>query len=268
VGTGCVSTTTRWECGNFDVDPCLDRRETSCGALECVAGSCVAPCHDEDHDMYSAEGGGNCCGLANNLACNAGIDCNDSNQYVNPGRLETCDGYNNNCDGTTDEGCDDDGDGYCDGGMPYFNNFTFFPFLTNNPCPNTTASSSLDCNDIPPGGASIHPGATENCDGIDNDCDGTIDEGYGREDCQATCTAGASGFTWLGLGGVRNCCGNDSGTPYFEANPYATTEAGRCGDTRDNDCDGDIDCADISDCASDPLCSPCTFTFTLPCSFP
>ena len=39
--------------------------------------------------------------------------------------------------------------------------------------------TSRDCNDLD---ASTHPDATENCDGRDNDCDGSIDEG-----CDTTC---------------------------------------------------------------------------------
>lgn len=79
-----------------------------------------------------------------------GNDCKDADRNINPGVAEICDGKDNNCNGQTDEGFDQDGDGYrtCDG----------------------------DCAD---NNASINPGATEVCDGVDNDCDGQVDEGCG-----------------------------------------------------------------------------------------
>ncbi|TXG40111.1 T9SS type B sorting domain-containing protein, partial [Seonamhaeicola maritimus] len=84
---------------------------------------------------------------------------------------ELCDGLDNNCDGTIDEGVtityylDADGDGYGD------TNDVGVESCTQ---PLGTVDNNLDCNDAD---ASINPVATEICDGLDNNCDGNIDEG-------------------------------------------------------------------------------------------
>ncbi len=103
------------------------------------------------------------------------IDCNDQNAAIYPGATEICDGVDNNCNGQTDEGVlttwykDYDNDGYSDG-------------TTQAKCGRpagyklSTELSGLngDCNE---NNASISPGATEVCDGVDNNCNGQTDDG-------------------------------------------------------------------------------------------
>jgi hypothetical protein len=85
-------------------------------------------------------------------------DCNDGAPGYSPLLAESCDNIDNNCNLLIDEGCDDDGDGYCDANMPIFG--------TPNVCP----GGGGDCYDY---SADVFPGAPEiEGDDIDNDCDG------------------------------------------------------------------------------------------------
>lgn len=78
---------------------------------------------------------------------------------------------------------DNDGDGY---GNPY---------STSAQCPTASgyASTAGDCDD---GDADSHPYASEACDGQDNDCDGTVDEG-----CPGSGSTGSGGTGSTGSGG-------------------------------------------------------------------
>ncbi|MCB9226854.1 MAG: T9SS type A sorting domain-containing protein [Chitinophagales bacterium] len=107
-------------------------------------------------------------GYANN-----DLDCNDTNIDINPNATEICDGIDNNCDGNVDEGLtmytyylDADNDGY--------GSETDSIVVCNNTAPAGYRANHLDCNDS---NGNINPNATEVCDGIDNNCDGNIDEG-------------------------------------------------------------------------------------------
>ena len=154
---------------------------------------------DADSDTYGSPS-------ASARACNAPIghvaragDCDDATASVSPAGTERCNSVDDDCDGVVDEASavdartyyrDADGDGY---GLSS---------LTSPGCsaPSGYTALSTDCDDSR---STVNPGAAELCDGLDNDCDGSTDDGViGRssacpaESCEAIATddpAAASG---------------------------------------------------------------------------
>ena len=97
-------------------------------------------------------------------------DCDDSNPSIHPAATEICDGLDNNCDGSIDEGvtntyfADYDFDGFGDASTP----------VQACSVGDGAVSNSTDCDDT---NGMTYPGAAEICDGKDNNCDLRIDEG-------------------------------------------------------------------------------------------
>jgi hypothetical protein len=174
----------------------------------------------------------------NSLASGGG-DCDDDNPLVHPNVAEECgDGIDNNCDGAIDNNgigannyyADVDGDGHGaagDGVSACVN-------------PDGYVTVSDDCDDTR---ADVHPGlGDDSCDGVDNDCDGEIDQdaswatwyydadgdGYGIDtDTQSLCT-GVDHYVQLN---------GDCDDSRIEVHPGATELC----DALDNDCDGTVD---------------------------
>ncbi|MBK9639425.1 MAG: putative metal-binding motif-containing protein [Bacteroidetes bacterium] len=198
---------------------------------------------DADGDTYGDA-------LASQSTCNGApvgyvidaTDCNDANASVNPGATEVCNGIDDDCDGSTDEGLtfltyyvDADGDGYGDASATGVSSC--------NPIVGSVTNNG-DCNDAAP---LINPGATEQCNGVDDNCDGLIDNGV----VFSTWYADADGDTYGNAAVSQSACSQPVGyvldaTDCNDANAAVNPVASEVCNGIDDDCDGLTDDADPS----------------------
>ncbi len=129
---------------------------------------------DDDLDGYGDPGDATTnCGEPSGYTDDAS-DCDDSDGTVNPSAAESCNGVDDDCDGSVDEGADDAVAWYPDADLDGYGDPAGSPVESCSE-PSGYTDDATDCDDGDPGS---NPGASELCDGVDNDCDGSVDEGH------------------------------------------------------------------------------------------
>jgi hypothetical protein len=185
-GIGCVHEAIAGCSGCIDADGDGYFNNPNCGQVDCNDGDANihpgAPelCDGKDNDCDGKvdDLGPQTCSVSNEFGVCYGLQfcLNGSWSACNaqvPAQ-EVCDGKDNDCDGIIDPensvGClnyyfDADGDGFGVDSMMA---------CLCSPTGNYSAEVGGDCNDT---NESINPIAVELCDGVDNNCNGLIDEG-------------------------------------------------------------------------------------------
>ena len=176
-------------------------------------------------------------------ACHSGTQtCSDGTEYgactgeVTP-IAEVCgDGLDNDCDGVADDGC------VCSPGsvVPCYDG----PTGTAGVGVCAEGTRICDSEGLGYGACTgeVTPIAEVCGDGLDNDCEGTADDGcVCLPGSAAACYGGPAGTDGIGVcaSGVQTC--NASGTGYGVCVGDVTPVAEVCGDGLDNDCDGIFD---------------------------
>jgi large repetitive protein len=202
---------------------------------------------DADSDGFgNPEEGHMACYLPDGYVADS-TDCDDQRALSSPAATEYCNGIDDDCGGDTDEDdaadalewyLDSDGDG-------------FGSTATAEACylPDGYVADSTDCDD---GRTLVHPAATEFCNGIDDDCDGAVDENDSAD--AAVWFADDDGDGFGDLLSPYSACYSPVGhvadsTDCDDSRYLSSPSALEYCNSHDDDCDGTVDEEDSIDSA-------------------
>ncbi len=167
-----------------------------------------------------------------------GGDCADDDAEIHPEAAERCDEVDQDCDGTADDNpadpstwyADYDGDGFGDPGVETW----------DCTAPSGYVANATDCDD---GEGTVNPDGSEVCDGVDQDCDGIVDDDASDmalyyEDADGDGYGDADAWSWacdVPAGYTEDDSDCDDGDDAVYPGAAET-----CDDV-DEDCDGAID---------------------------
>ncbi|UJR81726.1 MopE-related protein [Sandaracinus amylolyticus] len=167
-----------------------------------------------------------------------GGDCNDANASARPMATESCNAIDDDCDTTIDEstiatGCFPDADADTYGIGSATAQCRDATRSAHGFCPLGYTNRGGDCNDS---SSAIRPGATEACNGRDDDCDAAADDGAGMICALGTVRAGTGAYGSCGSVAGTYACNAGCTSETFTPSPPSETCNGS-----DDDCDGAID---------------------------
>jgi hypothetical protein len=271
--SGCTQSTS--SSAENTLAKCTDGLDNDCdGITDCADSDCAS--------AYSPAKGSACnvgtgaCARSGTYVCNGGnngVVCSVSaGAPGSENTLALCrDGVDNDCDGTTDcadSNCNNvysyvkgaictSGSGACAVSGVYICNAgnndvtcsavagTSVPENTvarchdgiNNDCDASTDCADSDCLNV----------AVESCNSVDDDCDGSLNEGLANINTGSACSTGLNGVCSAGTR-YQYCDASVSSYTWSGCTQTTSSSAentvAKCHDGLDNDCDGSTDCAD------------------------